>query len=233
MPEPMVVDLSHYNTVTSFDSMMNAGIVGVIHKFSQGTSYRDPTYAQHKAEATSCGLLWGRYHFGDGSDPVRQVDNFLAGWTPDELLALDYEDNPDSQMLLGQARTFVQEVITRTGVVPVLYSGNTLKEALAVKGASAGVLLQCRLWLCQYGPNSVLPPGWSSYWLWQYTGTGRLPGTSGDVDLNTYQRGSDDLVAEWTGQPQPPQPQTRTVTVSIGVPEDVAVVVTVNDNVIG
>src|SRR5215469_8728151 len=138
MPEPLVIDLSHHNTVTSFTSVRYSGIAGVIQKVSQGTSYKDPTYVSRCAAASAAGLLVGRYHFGDGSNVDAQVKNFLAGWQPNELLALDWEDNADSQMLLGQARDFVSKVQAQTGVWPVLYSGNTLKEALAVKGANPG-----------------------------------------------------------------------------------------------
>ena len=49
-----------------FDSKLTTGIVGVIHKATQGTTYVDETYASRRVEALACGLLWGAYHFGVG-----------------------------------------------------------------------------------------------------------------------------------------------------------------------
>jgi hypothetical protein len=62
-----VVDLSHYQTPVDFSRIKAAGIVGVIHKASQRTSYPDPSYAIRMPQAINAGLLWGAYHFGTNS----------------------------------------------------------------------------------------------------------------------------------------------------------------------
>ena len=38
-----VIDLSHHNTVTSFQDAKAAGILGVIHKATEGTIFVDAT----------------------------------------------------------------------------------------------------------------------------------------------------------------------------------------------
>jgi len=54
----VVIDLSHFNTVTSFSDIKSAGVVGIIHKATQATNWSDPTYADRKQQATAAGL-WG------------------------------------------------------------------------------------------------------------------------------------------------------------------------------
>jgi lysozyme len=191
-----VVDLSHWNTVTDFAEVADAGVLGVVHKFSQGAGYKDTDYKQRCRDALDIGLRFGRYHFADNTNVQQQVTNFLTDWTPGELLALDWEDLNPQTMTLMQAVEFVEEVEMRTGVVPVLYSGNTLKEAL--KGTANAALSRCRLWLPQYGPEPVCPPGWTKPWLWQFTEDGRIEGIEGAVDLDAYDGAPEDLMIEWS-----------------------------------
>ena len=50
-PINVVVDLSHHNETVDFAKMKAAGIVGVIHKATQGLTYVDETYAGRRVEA--------------------------------------------------------------------------------------------------------------------------------------------------------------------------------------
>ncbi|HEX3920108.1 MAG TPA: glycoside hydrolase family 25 protein [Caulobacteraceae bacterium] len=166
-----VIDLSHHNGLAlDFRAAAAGGILGVIHKATQGIVGVDPTWARHRQDALAAGLRFGAYHFGDGSDGAAQAAHFLAavGPRPGELLALDLEDNPAGpSMTLEQARAFVGAVHGAVGRRPALYSGNALKRML--QGRPDPVLASCPLWLAQYGPIAVLPPGWASWTLWQYT----------------------------------------------------------------
>src|SRR5258708_4393848 len=100
MAEPikaMVVDLSHWDPAQNYEEVADAGIVGVIYKATQGQSMTDATYVDQQKAAKAAGLRWGSYHFADGSNVDGQVANFMgfACPDPDELFALDWEDNPD------------------------------------------------------------------------------------------------------------------------------------------
>lgn len=204
---PRVIDISHHNKVKDFRQTAAAGVWGVIHKSSQGRGYRDPDYAARRKAAKAAGLLWGAYHFNDGAPVAVQVDWFLKCAAPDDdtLLVLDFEDNPKSNMTIQQAVAFMRLVEQKTGQKPAIYSGNRLKENIAkLSAADRSYLLGCRLWLCQYGPKAVLPKGFSSYWLWQYTGDGignlphDVPGIVGTgIDLNVYGGTKAALAASW------------------------------------
>lgn len=55
----VVVDISHHNTVTSFQEAKNSGILGVIHKATEGLQFVDANYDGRRVLATSVGLFWG------------------------------------------------------------------------------------------------------------------------------------------------------------------------------
>lgn len=165
-----VIDLSHHNGTVDFAKIAADGVVGVIHKATQGTADVDPTYATRRPAALSAGLLWGAYHFGTGSDGVAQAEYFLNVVQPDAstLLVLDFEANPQGpSMSLEEARAFVTHVQSATGRFPGLYSGHYVKDLLGTQ--SDPVLANCWFWLSQYGPTPVVPVNWNTWTLWQYT----------------------------------------------------------------
>lgn len=216
-----VIDISHWQDVTDWSAIRNSGVRAIFHKFSQGADYRDPRYAERRFAASGSGLLFGRYHFGTGENVAAQVGNLLEGWMEDEALALDWEDildelghlkPPEEQMSPEQAEQFVSFVFAQTGVWPVLYSGNRLKDSM-LKGFKPKALLNCRLWLAQWGTLRVLPAGWDKAFLWQHSSTGTVPGITGLVDLDRYDGTEDELRAEWTPSVAPvvivPKPQIR------------------------
>jgi lysozyme len=170
-PLNVVIDLSHHNQNLDFGSMKTSGgILGIIHKATQGLDYTDPTYQPHKAQALAAGLLWGAYHFGTGSDGVQQAGHFLDAVQPDgqTLLVLDFEANGQGpSMTLEEARAFVTHVNDVTGRFPGLYSGHYIKDLLGTN--KDAVLANCWFWLSQYGPTAVVPANWPRWTMWQYT----------------------------------------------------------------
>jgi len=167
----VVVDISHHNGNVDLGKAQAAGIVGVIHKATQGTSMTDNMYGQNRQKAVAAGLLWGAYHFGTNADGAAQADFFLSNANADAqtMLVLDYEPNGNSTMTLDQARAFVSRVKDVTGKFPGFYSGSLIKQQLGGKPADP-VLSQCFLWLAQYGPAPKdIPATWPTWTMWQYT----------------------------------------------------------------
>lgn len=176
MPLNVIVDLSRDDPHVDFAAVAKAGIVGVIHKASEGVGYVDPLYAKRAPLARAAGLYWGAYHFGTGMRAgADQADFFLAtvGLSP-QTLVLDFEKNPNGpSMSLDQARAFVTRIHARTGRWPGLYAGSYLREQLG--NAPEPVLTRCWMWLAEYAPAPKrLPPQWSTWTLWQYTPTAGL-----------------------------------------------------------
>jgi lysozyme len=233
-PNRKVIDISHWNPVTSWSSIVNAGIVGVINKATEGTYYRDNTYLKNCAPCYQNGLCWGAYHFGTNENAQSQADFFLSmvGVDNETLYALDWEDNPSgATMTAATAKAFIQAVEKKIGENRcVVYSGNTAKQALgSSKDSWWGAH---RLWLAQYSSSPVPQASWDSYWLWQYSdgqngpNPHNCPGVSGDCDTNSYAGADDQLVAEWTGAPPPPAPVAEAeVDITIAAKGDVQVTI--------
>ena len=123
-----VIDISHRNTAASFQEVKNNGIVGVIHKATEGITVVDSEYHGRKHRALANGLFGGAYHFGVKGNVEQQVEHFLAAVNPTatDLLVLDFEPNGISgKMTLAEAETFVSAVKAKTGRFPGLYSGES------------------------------------------------------------------------------------------------------------
>ena len=170
----VVIDLSHHNETVDFGRIQADGIVGVIHKATQGTAFTDKKYRERRDAALDAGLLWGAYHFGVGADGSDQADFFLGTVQPDKrtLLVLDYEANlTGPTMTLDQAREFAEHTEAVAGRYPGLYSGHLIKEQLAGLPAPDPVLSNCFLWIAQYkGPKPLnIPATFGTWTLWQYT----------------------------------------------------------------
>lgn len=203
MANPLVIDIYHGDPVISFQRVKEFGIIGIIHKASQGSTLVDRTYAMRRKLATTAGLLWGAYHFMDLSDPEGQAEHFLSVAEPDDatLVALDWENVGGSSPNAYQARIFLETVSSHLNRLPVIYSGNVVKERIEGKDEFFG---QHKLWLAQYGHRWSVQASWSSPWLWQNNGdnTGpgphHIPGISGLCDNETIVEGTvEDLIAGW------------------------------------
>lgn len=167
-----VVDLSHHNTVASFQEVKVNGIVGVIHKATQGRTFVDAKYHARRERALTNGLLWGAYHFGVKRNVELQVDHFLETVNPTntDLLVLDFEPNHESDtMTLAEAEQFVTLVNQKIGRFPGLYSGQSFIRQKVGNNTNT-VLKNCFLWIARYSSElPIVPPAWNTFTFWQYT----------------------------------------------------------------
>jgi lysozyme len=193
-----VIDLSHFNTVTSFAEIKSAGIVGIIHKATEATNWTDSTYAARKQQALAAGLWWGAYHFGTNADGAAQAEYFLSKVNPGptDLLALDFEENTQSQMTIAQAEQFVTEVFNQTGRYPGFYS-DALAGKMLVNNKSE-ILANCWFWRAQYGTSEpIVPSTWSTWTMWQYTSAGPVSGISAPCDRDSFNGTMEELSQLW------------------------------------
>jgi lysozyme len=204
MPQCDFIDLSHHNVIpSSLTEAKAAGIQGVIHKLTEGTSYIDSKVASRHYLAKEADMLWGLYHFVRPGDMDRQLNWFLSSAREVSdartLFVLDWED---AGVSLGEAIYFLDELEKRTGTAPVLYSGHVLKEALG--GTPEPRIQKYRLWICEYNSEATLPVGYDSCWSWQYTDKGAVPGVTPPTDLNCYEGKAKTLADDWEQLPGPP-----------------------------
>jgi lysozyme len=169
---PIVIDLSHHNTVSSFKDVKDDGILGIIHKATEATGFVDSQYAGRKPRALTEGLLWGAYHFGVRGDPQGQANHFLdiVNPGPTDLLVLDFEPNPrEGTMTLAEAETFVTKIHDQTNRFPGVYSGQSFINSQLGKRTNT-VLKECFLWIARFSSHlPEVPPAFPTFTLWQFT----------------------------------------------------------------
>lgn len=199
-----IVDLSHHNTVRDLQAAFNDGIVGIIHKATQGTRHVDRRYKERFLQARALGMLWAAYHFGVGGDPIGQADHFLNTVQPEMPipLALDLEGNPRGEsMNLSEAEQFVERIHAQTGKYPILYTSRSIIASMLPDNAPT-ILSNCPLWVATWGEAPALPPQWSTWSIWQYSNglvgpePHAVPGLS-RVDRNKFNGTEAELRAFW------------------------------------
>lgn len=176
-----VIDMYHGNAVAlpNFAAMKENGLYAIVHKATQGNSYKDPLFANRIAAIAEAGLLPGAYHFLDSTDPRKQADNFIKATFAREKIPgnlsiwADYEDYRSSASL-KQLMEFITAVETDNrvpdGVQMGVYSGNRIRETLRPHPGGhqdpemLGIVdffQRRRLWMAQYGPRLVIPWPWN------------------------------------------------------------------------
>jgi lysozyme len=142
-----VVDLSHWDQSVDFKLAKEDGILGVIHKATQGLEYVDPKYAERRKAAEEEGYLWGAYHFGVGENGKGQAEHFLetVGDNSQVLLALDIEENRNGKNITPeQAEDFVERILEATDRLPLIYG-----SASFLKDFATPILTKCSLWVAR------------------------------------------------------------------------------------
>jgi lysozyme len=170
------IDLSHWNKNKDWKKVRDDGIWGIIHKATQGwprddKDAVDEKYAIHKAGAEAVGLAWGAYHFGIGSEPIKQAEHYLKTVKPTEstLLVLDFENwKLGPNMNLHEAEQFATHIHQQAGRWPVLYTGYPFLSA-QLKGVETTILSNCPLWIAAYNNAPEISDHWPTWTFWQYT----------------------------------------------------------------
>jgi lysozyme len=187
-----VVSLSHYDEHPfDFSGLHRSGLEGVIHEATYPAFDYDSKYAYRQAEAMRAGVLWGAYHFANGSDGRKQADHFVnfvssqwvSGHNPSDpqgvLLVLDAEQNshyPGGNMRVEEAVRFIERVHERTGIYPGLYSNEYWIKRIfndpTISSSSRETLRKSWLWIANYHNQPAATAPWPRWTLWQYTGDG-------------------------------------------------------------
>jgi GH25 family lysozyme M1 (1,4-beta-N-acetylmuramidase) len=235
---PVCIDISHWQNYPDFEEVAAAGVKGMIHKVSEGTSYIDPNRAENCSNALAAGLAVSTYFWIKPGDGAAQAEFYLSVLDPvqGERCVIDYEEDGCTLTTLYDA---VQALLDYNKDLKItVYSGHLIKEQL--NGCDDYLAEHTDLWLAQYtsGTPSWENATWPQWALWQYSETGEIPGVDGSyVDLNNY-NGTEDEFLKWISpagatppKPKPPEPvpDKRVVGVAITAPEDVRVNITVND----
>lgn len=199
------IDVSHWQGTINWSRVAGAGKTFAFLKASQGTSYRDATYATNRANANAVGIPIGAYHFADvtkspsnAAGARAEADWFVSVAQPragDLPPVFDIETNNGlgQVALTDWAMTWLERVRQLTGIYPMVYTSpsgwNTRFGTSGNVVAESGYgLLWIAHWTTNASPtvpaNNWAGNGWT---FWQYTSSGTVSGISGAVDLDRYE----------------------------------------------
>jgi len=222
-------DISRYEPKVDWNLIRAQGFGFVIIKATEGTSYQDPVFPTHWANAKSAGLIRGAYHYlRAGDDANAQAQLFLRtvklenGDLPAFLdLEETFNNNQPNANFISRAETWLKIVEQATGRKPLIYSrASFLTERVSINGRAPAWAKNYSVWIANYlfnyveGSQPVEAPGWQPWVFWQYTNKGDAQGIYNDlgqkpseIDLDWF-RGSLQDLYQFVGaqQPTPPVP---------------------------
>ena len=191
------IDISAYQGMPDFGKVAEAGYSFCFVKATEGLKNRNLTQdIQQARQAKQAGLDIGYYHYALGQDPKAEADAFglsieqisrAIGYRADFPLVLDIEDNKIKEQGRGFDR-WVNDFSSR--IEKYGYSTWLYSYTPYLNQRTAGGLTHLPLWIASYpkvfneSRRPTLPRGWQDFVCWQYSGSGRVAGIAGAVDLN-------------------------------------------------
>lgn len=173
-------------------------------KSTEGFTYMNPWYGRDMVGARNAGLFVGAYHYARPSRPVvanavREANRFAdtvvqfggQGVLP-PVLDLEEHGGLSKAELASWTKVFLDTLEGRTGRTPMIYTGGYFWND-HVGSTAFG---RYPLWLANYTSRpqpTIVPMGWRTWTVWQWSSTGRVPGIEFNVDMNRMAGGLDTL----------------------------------------
>ena len=200
-----ILDVSRWQGRIDWDKVKASGLISGVMIRAMGNSkegkpskpYIDPFFARNYAECQRLGIPVGVYGYFKATDKA-QADKELAlfkqaltGRTFQLPVAVDIEDKLQAALSKSALTDIVAHclsVVESWGVYAMLYTGLNFGQTNLYMGGAA--LKPYDVWLARYPKDQSKtkpedkPKTDFPYGIWQYTGSGRVPGISGDVDLD-------------------------------------------------
>jgi lysozyme len=204
MTRAIGTDISFWNGKMDFAKMVAAGALFVYVKASE--LYPDSMFATYWPASKAAGLLRGAYHYlnwyGSELDQAKLFCALLEADVGELPPVLDLEDDPTlhglaADVVRRKVWNFLTDVEKATGKVPMLYCGYHYWKQWGDTNASWA---KYPFWLPWYANELFIkvPPPWTKWTFWQYTGNGNGPqyGSHGlSMDMDYFNGTSDELKA--------------------------------------
>ena len=193
------IDVSHYQNVTSWGDIYDAGISYVGVKATQGNTFTDSKLSAYRAGVRSMPFVAAfYYHFAAAGDATAQAGRFMdtvGELRSNERLCLDLEDDKTGKPTvdLDWAAEFFDALpadrrsLLYTSQRIWLQLGNPTVWAPSEK---------VDLIVPRYGPDEPRVPGpWPTWMFWQDSEEGVVLGISGKCDTSVFSGDVDALKA--------------------------------------
>lgn len=222
------IDVSNHQGVINFRQVKQAGYEFVFIKATEGTNFRDRYFPANWYNAHAEGFICGAYHYmkpKQNPDARTEADYFYdyvteqGALSKGDMLVLDAETlTPADDGPYGNWCTYWLQIIESYFLFkPLCYTGQDYINRLHL--TSNPDIGNYGLWLASWVPNSQInnvtqanippaPAPWPVTAFWQYTAYGRVPGISGDCDLDMFNGNMEQLLKYgFLGTEKPPTPE--------------------------
>lgn len=200
----MIIDLSSNNGVVDFNKIKAAGVTDVILRATMGVGTTDRLLAANAGKASEAGLKVSYYHFSypdqkNGgtvvADATAEANYFtdtiskLPAYV-DLIVDCEPKDSQGNDTPLTPAeyalwlQTWLDTVKAKTNTIAVVYTYADYLNTHLPKGHKLG---KYKLWIANYSPkitNPPIPVGWTKWYMWQYSQSGKMAGVMTAVDLS-------------------------------------------------
>lgn len=200
-----IMDVSRWQGCIDWDKVKASGKIDGVMLRAMGNSaegkpskpYTDPQFARNYAECQRLGIPCGVYGYFKAVN-LEQADKELAyfkklltGRSFELPVAVDIEDEvqkPLGKAALTDIAAHCLSTVESWGVYALLYTGLWFGQTYLYMGGAA--LKAYDVWLARYPKDQRKtkpedkPKTAFAFGMWQYTSTARVPGVSGNVDMN-------------------------------------------------
>ena len=191
------IDVSSWQGDIDWQQVKDSGVEFVIIRVggrgtSEGTLYADERCQENYRGAKAAGLKVGAYIFAQSltvDEAVEEAEYVLEAvkdWDVEMPLVYDWEyvdadartADMDSRTLTDMATAFCDRILA-SGYQPMIYFGRSQSMDMLILEE----LVEYPFWLAMYSTIMDYP---YKVQMWQYTDQGKVPGISGNVDLNLW-----------------------------------------------
>lgn len=198
------IDLSKFQTSVDWATARANGVNFAFIKATEGGDQVDPLFKNHWRGAKAAGVATGAYHFYYHCRPAIEQARWFFRNVPRSPGALppvlDMEWTPtsptcrvrrDSAVIRAEAQVFLDAAARHYGQQPILYTTVDFFE-----DNEMWRLTGTEFWLRSTAAHPRDAYGGQTWTFWQYTGTGKVPGIAGKVDINVF-AGSGEAWTRW------------------------------------
>lgn len=198
------IDISKWQGEIDWNEVRRAGIAFVFMKATEGGDHTDNRYESYWRGARAAGIAHAPYHFYYFCRPAREQAEWFIANVPRASVhmppVLDVEWNhasktctsrPDPDTVRSEMKIWMDMITRHYGKRPIIYTPVDFHRE-NLDGHFKGY----QFWLRSVAahPQDIYPD--HPWTLWQYTGTGMIPGIKGNADINAF-AGSKQQWREW------------------------------------
>lgn len=195
------IDASHFQGTIEWSEVAASGKHLAIVKATEGLDDPDTEFAANWQALATQDMVRGAYHFFIAHDDGKaQAEFFLSTVSlkaGDLLPVLDAESMGDAtaEQTVAGIQQWLDTVEAAVGRKPIIYTDPNFWNTLN----AGSQFSDYPLWLAEYSEvPPVVPNGWETWQLWQYSSDGSVNGVQGTVDLDVYRGSLDELKAQLT-----------------------------------